>query len=158
MPALPMVRGAEVVRVLQKAGFQSVLGQSRPQLAARSAAYNDPCDEEPCKCESHALPAPRARPRAGLCAGTGERSRRVSRTARRGGTAGRQVTASLTVTRPRPATPPHHPHAILRSDLATNNVISKVGLPWAAALDKRLHQGAFGLDGMHQIVSRPLMY
>ena len=58
MPALPMVRGAEVVCVLQKAGFQSVLGQSRPQLAARSAAYNDPCDEEPCKCESHALPAP----------------------------------------------------------------------------------------------------
>ena len=49
------------------------------------------------------------------------------------------------------------PHETLRLGLATGNVISEIRLPWAATLDERLHEGAFGLDSMHQIVSRPLM-
>ncbi len=39
-----------------------------------------------------------------------------------------------------------------------DHVIQKVGLPRSTALNKRLHEGTFGLDRMHQIVSRPLMH
>ena len=36
-------------------------------------------------------------------------------------------------------------------------MIAKEALPRSAALNEWLHQGSFGLNGMHQVVARPLM-
>jgi len=40
---------------------------------------------------------------------------------------------------------------------AARNVILKVMLPGTAALNERLHQGALGLHGVHQIVGGPFV-
>jgi len=33
----------------------------------------------------------------------------------------------------------------------------KIGFPWAAVFDKGLHEGTFGLDGVHEVVPGPFV-